>query len=370
MAEAKKPGAHLDFLDGLRALLALYVVQRHAEVYFWRVMESQMAKKLSLWSPLRYAHFAVDIFIVISGFCLFLPVVRAGVTLRGGALPFFKRRARRILPPYYAALVASLLGLWITGETAQFTGPNFSRVWQHVLLVHDALSPFSPNSALWSIAVECHIYLLFPLLVLSWRRLGPAGTLAWSAVVAAVLYVGLLSTTYRVITPQYLLLFGFGMGAAAIFSSPRWPDLQRVPWGIAAAVLIPGMMAVRYVAPPRLVDQYLFVQDVLVGLGAAALLLAAARPGPVSTVLSVRPLVRIGHFSYSIYLIHIPILEVIAYFTGWNLSKVGGVQKPVELLALVAVATAFAYLFYLAFERPFVPAARPAAPAPEAAGAA
>ncbi|WP_410959855.1 acyltransferase family protein, partial [Salmonella sp. SAL4356] len=54
-------------------------------------------------------HLAVSIFIVISGFCLALPVVAAGDRMRDGSLNFFKRRARRILPPYYGALAFSLL---------------------------------------------------------------------------------------------------------------------------------------------------------------------------------------------------------------------------------------------------------------------
>src|SRR6185436_20177965 len=120
----------------------------------------------------------VDVFIVISGFCLFLPVVKAGVELRHGALSFFKRRAFRILPPYYASFGASMLALWLVGQSAQFTGKNAPTVWHHLLLVHDALSPFAVNSALWSIAVEFHIYLLFPLLVIGWRRFGPAATIA------------------------------------------------------------------------------------------------------------------------------------------------------------------------------------------------
>jgi peptidoglycan/LPS O-acetylase OafA/YrhL len=357
MAGERRPQEHLDYLDGLRALLALYVVQRHAEVFFWKVTESHAVKGLSPWTVLRYAHFAVDIFIVISGFCLFLPVLRAAGELRGGASRFLSRRALRILPPYYAALAASIVGLYLRHKSQQFTGANFSTVWQHVLLVHDALSPFSLNSALWSVAVECHIYLLFPLLVLSWKHTGPVATFAWASLLAGGLYVALLGHgSLRVITPQYLILFMLGMLGAAIYSSPRWETLKSLPWGVFAGVLIPGMMAVHHFAPPRLVDTYLGVEDVFVGLGAMSLLLAGARPGIVARALSVKPLVFVGKFSYSVYLIHIPILELLAHFVTPRYD-VSGTTAAVKLLgmgALVAVATAGAYVFYLAFERPVV----------------
>lgn len=357
MAGERRPQEHLDPLDGLRALLALYVVQRHVEVFFWRVTESHAAQRLSVWTPLRYAHFAVDLFIVISGFCLFLPVARGGGELRGGAATFFQRRALRILPPYYAAVGASIALLWLVGQARQFTGANSATVWHHLLLVHDALSPFALNSALWSVAVECHIYLFFPLLVLSWRRAGAAVTFAWASLLAGGLYVLLLRfPAYRVITPQYLVLFLLGMLGAAIYASPRWAERKRIPWGVIAATLIPGMMAVHHFAPPRLVDRYLGVEDVIVGLGAMALILAASRPGPLSSALSLRPLVLVGQFSYSLYLIHIPILETLARFVAprFDLSHTSGVVKVLGMGALCAVATGGAYLFYLAFERPFV----------------
>ncbi len=372
MAGERRPQEHLDFLDGVRALLALYVVQRHAEVFFWKVTESHVVKGLSPWTVLRYAHFAVDIFIVISGFCLFLPVLRAAGALRGGASRFFSRRALRILPPYYAAVAASIVGLWLRGQTRQFTGQSFATVWHHALLVHDALSPFSLNSALWSVAVECHIYLLFPLLVLSWKRTGPVATFAWASLLAGGLYVFLLRhPPYRVITPQYLILFMLGMLGAAIYASPRWEETKKLPWGVFAAVLISGMMAVHHFAPARLVDTYLGVEDVFVGLGAMSLLLAGARPGITARALSVKPLVFLGKFSYSIYLIHIPILELLQRFAAPRLdvSSTSGVVKLLGMGALVAVATAGAYLFYLAFERPVVQLLHGKRPSAEAAPA-
>ncbi len=351
-----RPREHLAFLDGLRAVLALYIVQRHAEVHFWRITEAHVAARWSPWTLLRYAHFDVDLFIVISGFCLFLPVARAEGVLRGGAATFFKRRAFRILPPYYAALAASMAALWLMGQREQITGARSATVWHHLLLVHDALSPFDLNSALWSVAVECHVYLLFPLLVLSWKRFGPGATLAWAGALAAALYVVVVRTRYRVVTPQYLLLFALGMAAAAIFTSPRWEALRKRPWGVAAGVLIVAAMIAHHFGPPALVDRYLGVEDVVVGLGGMALLLAAARPGPVASALSLRPLVFVGTFSYSVYLIHIPIVATLARLAprAWDIPSISGVAKVAIMLLLMAIATAGAYAFFLVCERPFL----------------
>src|SRR4051812_41118914 len=66
------------------------------------------------WRVLRrafgFGHEAVAIFIVLSGYCLMLPVARRGESqLKGGFGSYLGRRAFRILPPYFAALGLSLL---------------------------------------------------------------------------------------------------------------------------------------------------------------------------------------------------------------------------------------------------------------------
>src|SRR6185369_3527958 len=95
---------HLDFLDGVRGCAALYVVAHHA-------MLNLPPATLSADSLMRRAfalgHFSVDVFIVLSGFCLMLPVLRRPGHV--GLWPFIGRRAVRILPTYYAALLVSLV---------------------------------------------------------------------------------------------------------------------------------------------------------------------------------------------------------------------------------------------------------------------
>ena len=102
--------AHLDHLDGVRGLAALFVVLHHAWLltadHFPIAAETGLLGLLTNW--LLYGHLAVDVFIVLSGFCLILPVARSGGALAGGAAGFYRRRARRILPPYFAALTISV----------------------------------------------------------------------------------------------------------------------------------------------------------------------------------------------------------------------------------------------------------------------
>ena len=90
LKEAEKAG-HLLFLDGLRALAALFVVLHHSWLEIWPLMYHRspvgLMAKASGW--LLYGHYAVALFIVLSGFSLMLSVVRGGGHLRGGAKRFF-----------------------------------------------------------------------------------------------------------------------------------------------------------------------------------------------------------------------------------------------------------------------------------------
>ena len=69
-------GQHLGYLDGLRALAALYVVAVHALSQVDRHHDRISAPWSLITGLFLYGHYAVDLFIVLSGFCLMLPVVR------------------------------------------------------------------------------------------------------------------------------------------------------------------------------------------------------------------------------------------------------------------------------------------------------
>src|SRR5579884_1165265 len=160
----------------MRALAAYVVFVNHAYAQVWPPWLPALPPRfLSMFSySLVAGHLSVSVFIVISGFCLTLPVCRAGGELRGGVRGFLTRRARRILPPYYGALAFCLVLIWtVIGRP---TGSLWDvpirvtpvAVAAHALLVQDLFGTGAINYVFWSIAVEWQIYFLFPLLVLSW----------------------------------------------------------------------------------------------------------------------------------------------------------------------------------------------------------
>ena len=133
-----------------------------------------------------YGRFAVVVFIVLSGFSLALSPARHGWRL-DGISRFARRRARRILPAYWAALAFSLAVAWLIVAQPGQGVPDAKSVLVNGLLVQNLVGAPSPNAAFWSMAVEAQLYVLFPLLLLIVRRWGAIVMLATvTLVVAAV----------------------------------------------------------------------------------------------------------------------------------------------------------------------------------------
>jgi peptidoglycan/LPS O-acetylase OafA/YrhL len=373
-APVAAPAGHLRlaYLDGLRAVAAAYVVIFHIVPGFgaqsltgpWRLMRRAFA----------FGHEAVAIFIVLSGYCLMLPVVRKDpqrLSLLAGR--FMRRRAFRILPPYFATLLLSLallafcepLRRGATGTIWDDSLPGLGRdaITSHVLLVHNWFPSLSVqiNGPLWSVASEWQIYFCFPWLLLpAWRKFGMWGALG-SAAAVSYLALFFVNAPARSAGSWYLLLFCFGMVAAAIgFSTQRQASRLRelVPWRFASAALWLGCFAFSMGAA-KLWFGMKPVTDPLIGLATASLLVyltgcvGSGRPSRLLRLLESRPLVGLGYFSYSLYLTHLPVLA--ACYLGLLQLGLSPQARMLALLGTGALASVLvAYGFFLAVERRFI----------------
>jgi peptidoglycan/LPS O-acetylase OafA/YrhL len=358
----------LAHLDGLRGLAALFVVLHHVWLTVWPL---EYGRAPSGWARatdvFAYGHFAVGVFIVLSGYCLARPDA-----LADGVRGFFRRRARRILPPYYAALGLSLL--LATTVVSAHTGTHWdisvpvtrTGFLANAFLVQDVLAQGQVNHVFWSIAVECQIYLLFPLLLLVLLRRGVAPAIGLGASLAAVLcvVVALVPTVGSValsgLTPQYLFLFVLGMAAAHVRAA-------SVPWSAVACIAAATLVAiVAALGRARAFAAFPWL-DPIVGVATASLLVALARerPSRARTLLSARHVAGLGAMAYSVYLIHAPLVQI-AWQAGIQPFELRGVGA-FGLLLLLAVPFVLgcSAAFFRVCERPFL-RAQPPGPAPRA----
>jgi peptidoglycan/LPS O-acetylase OafA/YrhL len=358
---------HLAHVDGLRALAALMVYVNHAYAQVWHPgLNHYPTGPLRVFSySLVTGHLSVAVFIAVSGFCLALPVMSAGDRLSGGIAQFFKRRARRILPPYYGAVALCLLLIaTVIGEP---TGTlwdvpiavNKVALISHLLLLQDLFGTSRINYVFWSIAVEWHIYLVFPLIVWSWRRFGPALTVACALLVGYAIAIAGMGTRVDRANPHFLGIFALGMLAAYLArkDSPGFERLRRsVPWlwlMIAGLCVVGGL--IKYWGTTVAVERYFYL-DLLMGVTAAAALVESSRAEPTRMTrwLGFKPLVVVGTFSYSLYLIHAPLLQLLWQFVlhplGLGDDAMFAFYMSVGLLLILAAS----YGYFRVLEEPFM----------------
>jgi peptidoglycan/LPS O-acetylase OafA/YrhL len=349
-----RPAARLHGLDGIRGIAALFVVLHHCWLLSFPGYPSNTGPWWLGW--LIYGHFAVVVFIVLSGFSLAIAPARSHWQLRS-VRDFARRRAWRILPPYWAALAFSLAVAWWVVAQPATPEPTAKSVFVHGFLVQDVFGSPSPNGAFWSIAIEAQLYILFPLLLLVRRRWGAAVLLAsMTAIVMATAgaaphdsHVDMLMR----LSPQFAALFTAGIVAAGILVASDRTRRLPLHW-LALVAVAPVVLIVATRGSVWTVGNFVWV-DLALGPATALLLAAVAvgRPRPFVRVLETRPLQRLGACSYSLYLTHSPIVVMVNH----ALRRLDvGAGMPIFLLTLaiaVPLAVAFAMWFASIFEIPF-----------------
>jgi peptidoglycan/LPS O-acetylase OafA/YrhL len=365
---------HLHYLDGLRGLTALYIVLVHTEArigtelpLFW------------LWFEkiLRYGAFAVVIFIVLSGYVLMLPVSRSpDGHINGSISNYLKKRSRRILPPYYAALALCLLvslGVFILERFSSFQwneiagkgafSPRFSLIdlISHLLLLHN-LSPttfMTINPPMWSVATEWQIYFIFPFLLLPlWRRFGLVVVVSISFILGLI-PVYLLNGLLESASPWFLGIFALGMVASEIGFSQK-PHLvtmrNKLPWGMLSILFT----VIAFITEWKKLGLHIWIGQSFLGLAGCCLFiyctkfLIDGKKLPWILNLFQHPVaLTLGKFSYSLYLTHGVVQVLVRYFL-FNLQLSTGVFATASYVLGTAFSLAFAHIFYIYLEKPFI----------------
>jgi peptidoglycan/LPS O-acetylase OafA/YrhL len=343
-------------LDGVRGLAALYVVVNHI---FLRAFPGYPVDHAPFWAAwFIYGRFAVVVFIVLSGFSLALSPARHGWRL-DGISRFAYRRARRILPAYWAALAFSVAVAWLIVPPPGQGVPGSKSVLVNGLLVQNLVIAPSPNRSFWSMAVEAQLYVAFPLLLLMVRRLGATVMVAGvTLLVAAVGIVGphvsKLDTFVIQSPPDLAALFALGILTAGIV---RASSARRAwPWAwLALAAAAPVVAAIAWLGSVWTLD-HLFWVDLALGPAIACLLaaLASGRPAPLLRLLDSRPLRRLGLSSYSLYLIHGPVVIVVYEELVARRFRHGPLAFLITAALVLPLTIAFARAFAAVFEAPFL----------------
>ncbi|MDF2048419.1 acyltransferase [Arthrobacter sp. Cr_A7] len=367
---AAGPVGRIRSLDGLRGVAALVVVIGHSLIVFpWlryvHTSEDPLPfGTVSWWGTHTPLHLlwagseAVYIFFVLSGFVLTLPVLQASSF---SWRQYYPRRLARLYLPVWAALAFAVV---LTACVSLLDAPT-AQVWlaekepllAPLRIVRDAvlLTGVSDlNGPLWSLHWEMLFSLALPAYVIfacRWRSL-------LGIKVAVVILISILGSTVlsplQLVGDAFLFMPLFALGA---LMAVEWPQLRtyalridnlprsHFAWngllGLAALVLCSYWLVLAF-DPPK------FVLDLTRPLsftGAAVLVFCAAFHAAFRSALEWRAVQWLGRISFSLYLVHGPILEVLNSFLRDD-------QRYVVMLVGIPVALVLAQLFYIGVERP------------------
>ncbi len=280
-------------LTALRGLASVWVVAFHVQPPWFPDAPAGLVSVLGLGEA------AVDIFFVLSGFIL--ACVYGRLRLNRAWL-FWLRRVCRIYPLHLVVL-GTFGGMTLAAVLLHRS--HYSHDWQSFWVEALLLHPFLPgqipwNPPTWSLGIEMLCYALFPFVAWLFRRASVwivcAAVVGFAAADAYVLrhHSGAIAEHGAVLRG----LAGFHLGVALGWLSPRLPSRMAARASLAAtAGLIAGLALI---SPPVIV------------LSAAALILfLSSEQGPVAWLLATRGTVWLGRVSFSIYLLHAPLINLI-----------------------------------------------------------
>jgi peptidoglycan/LPS O-acetylase OafA/YrhL len=326
-------------LDALRFFFAVLVVLGHT---------------FGFNRTLVHGAYAVDFFFILSGFVLSHMLIQRPTSWG----EFAWARFARLYPLHFATM--AWMALQILGprtETAPY--PLSESLPLHLLLLQgtDLLGGYALNYPSWSISVEwlVNILLFYPIVR---ARSVPAAVIC--AGVSAVALVAAWGPVFDeatvqplwpaipVVSPALLrgsveIPLGYLLYEIYLFLRPRIDRVhyRRLATGLEIAL---GGLLIYCLSSNRDVWDALAVP-----LSAALILQMATWPGQVSTFLQGRVFAALGNLSYSIYLLHIPLLSMAA---GAGLLSVPGDHLTLLWCGYFGLLLALAWMSFRYFERP------------------
>lgn len=347
-------------LDGLRAIAVVLVVVYH------------------LFPQLVPGGFVgVDVFFVISGFLITSLLLREHTRTGTIALvPFWRRRARRLLPALAVVVTVCASLAWLVGGDVlerlglQVLGAaTFSYNWFGIAAGSQYFAASAPElfRNVWSLAVEEQFYLLWPLVLplflllpRAWGRI----TVALLLAAASAVWMGVMVVTGNDVTRAYFGTdthsFGLLLGVALAFAISAVTEGSRAdaPPHRGARIALPalgaaGLVGLATTALVRWGDSVATFPGALLlaSLSAVALITASVWPrsataASVGKALDVAPLRWIGERSYGIYLWHWPLLVLAVYATERSAPDAGvPTSVGVWVLIVTLIVAALSYRF-------------------------
>ena len=364
--------ARVEALDALRGLAALSVLIFHARGIFWLGFTETLHRhglglNLNAWlgyltEPFSYGFLGVNLFFVLSGYCIHRRGAQKLAHDPGASLDwmaFARRRFWRIYPTYVAALLLTALVDWYDAGRQTITLADQDNspftFLVSLLTLQGYFAPyFGDNAVFWTLAIEVHLYAVYPILFAISRRYGPQRVLLFTLSVALA-YIALNQwlgienrLPYRSVQGPIFLPFWFtwaiGFYVAEI-EAGRVRDFADRTWNWLMVVgLVVGL-------PPNLHGAHPEFADLFLALFFAGFVRWSLKPGGRRfwDGIAGRGLAAVGFVSYSLYAIHNPMLSL--FHTIISTSYHAKFETIWPTVAAVVFVLPCAWVFFQLVER-------------------
>jgi peptidoglycan/LPS O-acetylase OafA/YrhL len=327
-------------IDGLRAVAVLSVLFFHADIQYF-----------------SGGFIGVDVFFVISGYLITKMILSASEAGTFSYANFYARRSRRLFPALLTTIVATFIAgivLFLPVDFARLSGATASALlavsniffWSESGYF-DVDAKLKPLLHTWSLGVEEQFYILWPPLIAFLIGRLSRSSVIW--IIAATIVIGFVASLLMMEFDQtaafFLMpfrIYEFALGILVVLYEDKKPrdDLTvDVIYIVGLACILFGVFAYD--------DLTTFPGfSALPPVVGTALAIYAGRWAKVAALLRVKPMRNIGLISYSLYLVHWPIIVFLHYILG---RQFGWLDK----LAIVVASFALAVCLYSLIERPF-----------------
>jgi peptidoglycan/LPS O-acetylase OafA/YrhL len=365
MEKSAQPGFN-PRLESLRGIAALGVLATHCFGAFrvdgltayWAVpfaLQPAGAKVLTVLGSLLNPDGAVVLFFILSGYVLSLSFLRSKAILSRQLGPYLVRRLLRLLPAMwfsilFMAILRHLLSnsVPISAQTFFFYATFHRWIDLSAILRNCVLVDFHVNPITWTMYVEVIGSLFIPLMIVIAQKgwhIG-FGFLLILALAAWWTHAGAFDAR------NYLFCFQAGVLLACHPGLTQKPQIAQ--W--SQALFMTGWILI-FIQRMASIDR--LPGTLLLAVGASMLLAAVLGAPSVATFrwLDQRPIRLLGRVSYSLYLLHLAVMYVLAqaFVSLGILPKSGGIV-PMLLLTICTAGftTSLAWLSYTAIELPFI----------------
>lgn len=338
-------------IDLLRAIAALSVFFYHQ--HFGALLANVIGFNWFKLTDVFGASYAVPLFFLLSGYCIHLSGIK--YLKNDQPLPlgqYLLQRFRRIYPAYAIGLLLSISVNLITHYDPKIT---IIDILTHLFLVQGFISKYfnTINVVFWTISVEMGLYILYPVFYKLRHRM------SLNYAMTVVLCCSLLSLTFFSVIGhltfpnQYCVFniwFSWCWGAYLADKKTFCPSyFNRSVFLLLYSCLLIGFVALTWLVPNAILFTYQLA--IMAWTGPLLFFVSKEHWFAKQTSFIIKGLTYIGLSSYSLYLLHEPLIALKSYLLHLILPAT---YRPVGVILALILVPLIAWYSYFLFEKPFM----------------